>query len=289
MKELPRMPRKSRPKCVQEPKALLKILGQARAKGQSIGFVPTMGALHLGHLSLVERCQQENSLTVVSIFVNPAQFGPDEDFQRYPRTLPADLRLLASLRPPVVFNPEAASVYPKGEATRVGLQGPLVNVLEGASRPIHFMGVATVVAKLFGWLGPCKAYFGEKDWQQLQVVKRMTADLNLPVQVLGCPTLRESDGFAMSSRNAYLSPAQRATAPKLKQGLDLAAKSLLKGQSPAMAARTGMAFLDKAGFKTDYLAITDAETLQAPQLGRSRRILAAVRLGSTRLIDNIPA
>ena len=183
-----------------------------------VGFVPTMGYLHEGHLSLVRRARSENSSVVVSIFVNPTQFGPNEDFQRYPRDLNRDLGLLETEQVDAVFTPEVDEMYPAGATTIVDV-GALSNILEGASRPGHFRGVATVVCKLFHLVQPHRAYFGEKDYQQLQVIQRMVHDLRMPVKVIGCPTIREPDGLAMSSRNVYLSPAERHAAVALSQAL----------------------------------------------------------------------
>jgi pantoate--beta-alanine ligase len=266
------------------------LLAPWRGRRGGLGLVPTMGALHAGHLSLVEQSRLRCARTLVSIFVNPTQFGPGEDFGRYPRTLAADLRLLAGQGPLVVLAPSAAEVYPAGHATRVSVDSPLTQVLEGAHRPGHFAGVATVVAKLFCLAGPCTAFFGEKDWQQLQVIRRMAQDLRLPVGIVGCPIVREADGLALSSRNAYLSPAERGSAPRLKASLDLALARLKAGDSGPAACRKARAFLEKGGqLKAGYLVLADAETLEAPQKGKPRRLLASAQLGKTRLIDNIAA
>ena len=275
---------------VRRPGQLEPLLAPWRHRGGGLGLVPTMGALHAGHLSLVAQSRRSCARTLVSIFVNPTQFGPGEDYGRYPRTLAADLKLLASAGPLVVLVPAAAAMYPAGHATQVSVASPLTRVLEGAARPGHFAGVATVVAKLFGLAGPCTAFFGEKDWQQLQVIRRMAADLCLPVKVQGCPIVREADGLAKSSRNAYLSPQERAAAPRLKASLGLAKACLKAGDSGPAACRKARAFLEQGGlFKADYLVLADAETLQAPRPGRPRRLLAAARLGKTRLIDNMAA
>jgi pantoate--beta-alanine ligase len=275
---------------VRQPKQLEALLAPWRARKGGVGLVPTMGALHAGHQSLVKASRERCACTLVSVFVNPIQFGPGEDYNSYPRTLGADLELLKGLAPLLVLAPTAAAMYPQGHATHVRVESPLTQVLEGARRPGHFEGVATVVAKLLLLAGPCTAFFGEKDWQQLQVVRRMAADLRLPVKIQGCPIVREADGLAKSSRNAYLSAAERAWAPRLKASLDLAKARLRAGASPAAACRKARAFLEQGGrFKADYLVLADAETLQAPRPGRPRRLLAAARLGKTRLIDNIAA
>ena len=266
------------------------LLAPWRARRGGLGLVPTMGALHAGHLSLVQQSRRRCACTLVSIFVNPTQFGPGEDYSRYPRTLAADLELLAGQGPLIVLAPSAAEMYPAGHATKVSVESPLALVLEGAARPGHFSGVATVVAKLFGLAGPCTAFFGEKDWQQLEVVRRMAQDLRLPVGIIGCPIVREPDGLALSSRNAFLSPTERAMAPRLKASLELAKGRLKAGDSGPAACRKARAFLEKGGsFKAGYLVLADAETLQAPRPGKPRRLLAAAKLGKTRLIDNIAA
>jgi len=261
-----------------------------RSRRGGLGLVPTMGALHAGHLSLVAQSRRRSACTLVSIFVNPTQFGPGEDYGRYPRTLAADLKLLSGQGPLIVLAPSAADMYPAGHATRVSVESPLAQVLEGAHRPGHFAGVATVVAKLLSLAGPCTAFFGEKDWQQLQVIRRMAQDLRLPAKIHGCPIIREADGLAMSSRNAYLSAGERALAPRLKASLDLALARLKAGDSGAAACRKARAFLERGGhFKAGYLVLADAETLQAPRKGKPRRLLAAAALGKTRLIDNLAA
>jgi pantoate--beta-alanine ligase len=252
-----------------------------------LAMVPTMGALHDGHLSLVAEARHQAPRTVVSIFVNPTQFAPHEDFAAYPRTLDADLEKLAG-KADIVFAPNAREMYPEGFATTVTVEGPSAG-LESDFRPHFFAGVATVVAKLLLAAMPDVAVFGEKDYQQLLVVKRLAADLALPTRILGVPTLREADGLAMSSRNAYLGADERATAAKLNLILkDTIARA--RGGNLRAAEEWAAAALLQAGFvKVDYVAIRDAETLgMIETLDRPARVLAAVHLGRTRLIDNLP-
>lgn len=259
------------------------------AKRYALGFVPTMGALHEGHLSLVRRAKAECRKVVVSIFVNPTQFGPREDFKKYPRQLARDKALLRRAGAVEVFSPRVAEVYPQGFASTVRVGGALGSALEAEFRPGHFDGVATVVARLFGLVRPQRAYFGLKDFQQLQVIKRMTADLALPVTIVECPTLREPDGLALSSRNAYLTPAERAKAPSLWHALHAAADALADGASFAAAEAAGRSSLARAGgFQLQYLRLADAESLLPPGPRSKRLVLAAAaRLGRTRLIDNL--
>jgi pantoate--beta-alanine ligase len=261
------------------------------ARGETIGFVPTMGALHEGHASLIRRARQENRRVVVSIFVNPAQFGPTEDFSRYPRTFAADAGLCKAEGADAVYHPGVEEVYPPGFSTFVD-PGPLAQPLDGRFRPGHFRGVATVVAKLLNTVRPTRAYFGEKDFQQLAVIRRMTLDLDLGVAIEGCATVREPDGLALSSRNIYLSPAERRASPAIHETLRLAARLLREGKTPkaalAQAARHLRKHLPEA--KVDYLELVDAATLQPLDAPAGRmRLLAAVRVGKTRLIDNIAA
>lgn len=260
-----------------------------KAEGATVGVVPTMGALHEGHLSLVRRAREECGRVIVTIFVNPAQFNNPEDLAKYPRTEEADLALLAPLGVDAVLAPAADEVYPPGFATRVTVAG-IAEPLEGALRPGHFEGVATVVTKLFGMTLPDRAYFGEKDWQQLAVVHRLVADLNLPVTVVGCPTLREGDGLAMSSRNARLSPTARAIAPALHGAMVGAAARIAAGADPEAVLTGARAQVLSAGFeRVEYLERRDAATLAPdPAPGAPSRILAAAWVGGVRLIDNIP-
>lgn len=255
----------------------------------SVGLVPTMGYLHEGHLSLVREARAENEILAVSIFVNPTQFGPHEDLERYPRDLPRDLRMLEECHVDVVFTPTPADMYPPGFSTYVDPGGPLAEAVEGAARPGHFRGVATVVLKLFQILQPHRAYFGQKDAQQVAVISRMVADLNLPVMLRILSTIREPDGLAMSSRNAYLTSPARASATVLYKAL-LAGKQAFESQSASPAdvvrvmretvAHEPLASLDYAEVR-DPTTFLPLETLQAPAL-----LLIAASIGSTRLIDN---
>ena len=267
------------------PAAMREAVSAARAAGRRVGFVPTMGALHAGHVSLVERAARECDDVAVSIFVNPTQFGPGEDFARYPRTLDADLALLAPHGVRWVYAPEVAAVYPPDDATRIVVDGPALG-FEGAIRPGHFSGVATVVCRLFLAVPADVAYFGAKDWQQTLVVKRMARDLGLPVEIVVCPTVREADGLAMSSRNAYLSPAERPRAAALFASLAQAAEAWARGVDVAAIEAAMRAPLVAAGVAIDYATVVDAESLQAPRAGRLAVALVAGRLGTTRLIDN---
>jgi len=267
---------------------LRRALAGWRRAGERIALVPTMGALHEGHLALVRLARAEAERVVVSIFVNPTQFAPNEDFSAYPRTLDEDLAKLAGLAD-LVFTPAADEMYPPGSATTVSVAGPATVGLEDHFRPTHFAGVATVVAKLLVQTLPDVAIFGEKDFQQLKVIARMARDLHLPVSILGGATLREPDGVALSSRNRYLSPAERAVAPRLHHALQEGAAAIRAGAAPAEAAAEAAAALAASGFAVDYVAARDAETLESvasPAAGPVR-LLAAARLGRTRLIDNI--
>ncbi len=259
-----------------------------KAQGQSVGVVPTMGALHAGHLSLVHAAKAGTDRVIVTIFVNPKQFNAADDLLKYPRTEEADAALLAPLNVDVVFAPTPDQVYPSGFATTVTVAG-VAEVLEGTLRPGHFAGVATVVAKLFGMTQASRAYFGEKDWQQVQVVRRMVADLDLPVEIISCPTTRDADGLAQSSRNSRLSPQARATAPALYAAIVQAAEAIRAGTPSTDALGTATAQIIAAGFdRVEYLVLLDAETLtSAVDLSRPRRILAAAWAGGVRLIDNI--
>jgi len=264
-------------------------LDGARARGATVGFVPTMGALHAGHRSLVERAVADCDVVAVSIFVNPLQFGPSEDLDAYPRTLDADVAMVAEVGAAVAFAPPVAEMYPRPALTRVRVEG-VSEPLEGASRPGHFDGVATVVAKLFHLAGPCRAYFGEKDWQQLAVIRRMAEDLNFPVEVVGCPTVREPDGLALSSRNAYLTAEERAAAPVVAKALREGAALVEAGERSPAAVRDLMRRTIEAEplARLDYAEIVDAATLQpVDPLEGELRLLAAVRFGRARLIDNL--
>lgn len=254
-----------------------------------LGFVPTMGALHEGHLALVRRARSENDHVAASIFVNPAQFGPHEDLARYPRDAERDLALLEAEGVDLVFMPSADEVYPAGFDTWVHVGG-VSRRLEGRARPGHFRGVATVVCKLFNVVQPRRAYFGQKDAQQLRVVTKMVHDLDLPVEVVPVPTVREADGLALSSRNGYLSPDERRQALSLSAALRLAEDLIAGGERRAGAIRTRMRRLiaSQPDARIDYISIADADTLQElATIDRPALLSLAVRVGATRLIDNV--
>ena len=275
------------PDVVREAGSMRGLVGAARAAGRRVGFVPTMGALHAGHASLVARACSECDDVAVSIFVNPTQFGPREDFALYPRTLAADLALLEPLGVRWVYAPDVPEVYPPGDATRVVVGGPAVR-FEGERRPGHFDGVATVVCRLFLAVPADAAYFGAKDWQQTLVVTRMTRDLGLPIEIVVCPTVREPDGLAMSSRNAYLSAAERPRAVALREALAAAETLWAAGASTAAIEAAMRQALCGRDVDVDYAELADPETLAAPgELPRRAVALIAGRLGSTRLIDNV--
>jgi len=258
-----------------------------RAAGESVGMVPTMGALHAGHLTLVREAQRQSARVIVTLFVNPAQFAPNEDFASYPRTEASDREKLAALAVDVLFGPGRGEMYPPGFDTRIIVGGPAAG-LESDFRPHFFAGVATVVTKLLLAGAPDRAFFGEKDFQQLLVVKQLVRDLNIPVAIVGCPTVREPDGLALSSRNVRLSPEERARAPALYAALQEAADRLRAGEAPASVLDGARRRVAAAGFILDYLELRDAETLApAREVGRPLRLLAAARLGATRLIDNV--
>lgn len=262
---------------------------EARLAGQSIGCVPTMGALHDGHVSLIEAARAQSDFVVVTIFVNPTQFGPQEDFSRYPRPLEDDVAKCGEAGVDLVFHPETDAVYPAGDMTFVDVP-KLTSVLEGAHRPGHFRGVATIVLKLFNMVQPDIAFFGRKDYQQQLLIRHLVRDLDLPVEIRTCPTIREDDGLALSSRNAYLSDEERQTALALSRSLRLACDACLDGKSPTDARQAMHELLEATdGLVLDYATIADAETLEeldepvADMVG-----LIAARVGSTRLIDNMP-
>jgi len=264
-------------------------LRRSRLEGRTIGLVPTMGALHDGHLSLVAASRARCDVTVVSVFVNPTQFGEGEDFEAYPRDLDADAALLGDAGVDIVFSPGVEEMYPAGAVTRVE-PGPLATVLCGVSRPGHFAGVATVVTKLFSIVGPDVAFFGEKDFQQLRVIERVVADLDLPVHVVGCPIVRESDGLALSSRNRYLTPEQRTHALVLSRALMRARARAKAGETDtaSIAEELAATIASEPGVTLDYAAVVDARTLEpVTVLEREGRALVAARVGSARLIDNV--
>lgn len=258
-----------------------------RKADQRVSLAPTMGALHEGHLSLVHMGQERADKSVVSIFVNPAQFAPHEDFNTYPRHEERDFAALKKAGVDLVFAPPLEEIYPENHYTKVEVQG-ISQLLEGQFRPQFFIGVATVVAKLLIQVMPDVALFGEKDYQQLCVIRAMARDLDLPVDVLGGKTIRESDGLAMSSRNAYLSNAERTLAPRLYQEITAIADQISAGADIDEVCTAASKGLSKSGFKAiDYIVVKDAETLEDPTPGRPMRVLAAAWLGRTRLIDNI--
>jgi pantoate--beta-alanine ligase len=262
-----------------------------RRAGRTVGLVPTMGALHDGHGSLVARAAADCDVVVLTVFVNPLQFGPSEDLDAYPRALEADVELGGRAGASLVFAPSVEEMYGTGgPATTVSVGGPLTETMEGASRPTHFDGVATVVAKLFAMTGRCRAYFGEKDFQQLAIVRRMAADLSFPVEVVGCPTVREPDGLAMSSRNRYLSAEERAAAPVLHRALRAGAAAIAAGERDPGAVRDLVRSIADAEplVDVDYAEVVDAASLAIPDpVAGELRLLVAARLPSARLIDNL--
>ena len=275
---------------VQDAPALRAAIRGWRSKGQTVGFVPTMGNLHAGHQSLVRLARARADRVVASVFVNPTQFGPNEDFERYPRTLVHDQAALAEEGCDLLFAPEVATIYPYGAELSASLRVPqITTMLEGAHRPGHFDGVATVVCKLFNLVNPDLAVFGQKDFQQLKVIERMVRDLSLPVKVIAAPILRADDGLALSSRNQYLSVQERAQAPLVHDTLLKMRELLDQGHPWHAVEQVAEARLARAGFVPDYAAIRRAEDLAEPEEGQREGLVAliAARLGSTRLIDNL--
>lgn len=269
--------------------ALRQFVKDCRRKGKTIAFVPTMGALHDGHIELVRQGLARADICIPYIFVNPKQFAPTEDLASYPRTLEADLQKLSAAGANAVYLPQPKDVYPDGFATRIIVNG-VAAPLEGEFRPVMFEGVATVVAKMLLQCLPDIALFGEKDWQQLQVIGRLVLDLDIPVEIIGVPTVRDANGLALSSRNAYLTPAQYDIAIRLNKILRAAADEVSAGGDIAAAEANARSALLDAGFeKVDYVSIRNAQMLQPPVAGdRSLRVLAAAWLGKARLIDNLP-
>jgi pantoate--beta-alanine ligase len=268
---------------------LRRALATLRKRGERVALVPTMGALHAGHLALVRSARKRARRVVVSIFVNPAQFAPHEDFASYPRALEGDVAALANLAVDLVWAPTVAEMYRPGFATRIVPEGPAAAGLEDKFRPQFFAGVATVVGKLLIQCTPDFAMFGEKDYQQLKMVTRLAADLDLPTKIVGVPTVREKDGLALSSRNAYLAPAERAAAPTLHRVLKDCAREIAGGALIARVLDEGGAAIERAGFTLDYLEARHAETL-GPVIALADgpiRLLVAARIGKTRLIDNV--
>ncbi|MCB1504033.1 MAG: pantoate--beta-alanine ligase [Hyphomicrobiaceae bacterium] len=271
-------------------KDLRRQIAQFRKNGERVALVPTMGALHEGHLTLVRTAKRKAERVVVSIFVNPTQFGPNEDLARYPRDEAGDLAKLAEVGADLVWSPNPEEMYPAGFATSIEVKGAAEG-LEGAFRPHHFGGVATVCCKLFSQVTPDVAVFGEKDYQQLCVIRQMVRDLNLPLAIHGVPTVREKDGLALSSRNRYLSAEERAAAPALAAAIRDVAQKAANGARQQSVIKSATAALKRAGFDPiDYIATADAETLSpwTSTSGRPGRVLVAARLGTTRLIDNVP-
>jgi pantoate--beta-alanine ligase len=278
-----------RPKVAKTPKVLARSVGSFRGASETIALVPTMGALHAGHLALVRAAKRRADRVIVSIFVNPAQFGPQEDFSRYPRTWETDLAALAREHVDLIWAPSVDVMYPEGFATKILPEGPAMAGLEDKFRPHFFGGVATVVTKLFLQCRPDFAMFGQKDFQQLKVVTRMARDLDLPLKVIGAPTVREKDGLALSSRNVYLSAEDRAAAPALYRALRTCADAIRKGVRVSDAVAESRKAISQAGFSIDYVEARHAETLApiASQKDGPIRLLVAARIGKTRLIDNL--
>jgi pantoate--beta-alanine ligase len=281
--------RRTNPRTIRAIATMRAFISGVRANGQTVALVPTMGALHAGHLALVRLARRKADRVVVSIFVNPAQFAPNEDFSSYPRTWNADLAALSELKVDAVWAPSVATMYPEGFATSVVPGGPALAGLEDKFRSHFFGGVCTVVAKLLLQVVPDFATFGEKDYQQLKVVTAMVRDLNIPTRIVGVPTVREKDGLAMSSRNAYLSADERAVAPTLQRVLKECATHITQGQAMVDVLTVGRAKIEREGFVLDYLEARHAETLASIASAKDGpiRLLVAAKLGHTRLIDNI--
>jgi len=263
---------------------------QAREAGKKIGLVPTMGAFHEGHLSLIRRARAQNDVVVVSVFVNPLQFGPHEDYEHYPRDLARDLDRAREAGADAIFVPEAGEMYPPGFSTRVSV-GPMTTQLCGAARPGHFDGVCTVVLKLLGIVQPHRMYLGEKDAQQVTILQKMIDELSVDVKIVTCPTVREKDGLALSSRNAYLAPEERAVAPRIYRALRFAQREILVGgerEPERLRARMTEQITDGTPFAVEYVAMVDPETLvERRELSGRTLIAIAARLGRARLIDNL--
>jgi pantoate--beta-alanine ligase len=284
-----KMRSRRRPRIIRTIPTLRRAVAELRARGKTIALVPTMGALHAGHLSLVRFAQRRADAVVVSIFVNPTQFSPNEDFRTYPRAFAADVSALAALEIRLVWAPSVETMYPPGFATRIVPEGPAQAGLEDAFRPHFFAGVATVVTKLLLECEPDIAVFGEKDYQQLKVIARLARDLDLKTRILGAPIVRETDGLACSSRNIYLSATERRAAPTLQRVLKQSAAAIAAGRPIAGVLAEGREAIGCAGFALDYLEARHAETL-APVGAATQgtlRLLVAARIGPTRLIDNV--
>jgi pantoate--beta-alanine ligase len=291
---MPRRPkpaakRRARPAVARTVPALRRAIAGFRAGGETVALVPTMGALHRGHLALVRQAGRRADRVVVSIFVNPTQFAPTEDLASYPRTWEADLAALSPLRVDAIWAPSVTAMYPEGFSTKVATGGPALAGLEDKFRPHFFGGVCTVVSKLLLQVQPDIAVFGQKDYQQLKVVTAMARDLDIPVKIVGVPTVREKDGLALSSRNTYLSASERETAPTLQRVLRACAAALKSGRPMTAILAKGRAEIERAGFAVDYLEARHAETLApiASAADGPVRLLVAAKLGRTRLIDNI--
>ncbi|MCW5689676.1 MAG: pantoate--beta-alanine ligase [Pseudolabrys sp.] len=278
-----------RPQVLRTVATLRRAMAPYRKAGRGIALVPTMGALHAGHLKLVAEAKKRARRVVVSIFVNPTQFAPTEDFGSYPRTFEADMKALTALKVDAVWAPTAAEMYPEGFATRIAPEGAALAGLEDKFRPHFFGGVATVVTKLFTQVAPDFALFGQKDYQQLRVVTQMASDLDLPLKVVGIPTVREKDGLALSSRNVYLSEAERAIAPTLYRVLKASAQRIKRGEPIEMVMEEGAGEIRHAGFALDYLEARHALNLKpiASVKDGPIRLLVAAKIGKTRLIDNL--
>jgi pantoate--beta-alanine ligase len=279
-------------RVIARPAQLRELVEQWHRLGERVAFVPTMGNLHAGHADLVSRATALAEHVIVSVFVNPLQFGPNEDFAAYPRTPDEDRRLLESLRVDVLFRPEVEDIYPRGQETTARVHVPgLEDILCGVFRPGHFMGVATVVTKLLNLVQPDVALFGEKDFQQLMIIRRAANDLCMPVEIVGVPTIREPDGLAMSSRNRYLSASDREVAPKIHAELERTRRAIEAGASDFAALEAaGFKALQQVGFRPDYFSIRDALTLQEPSATSDELVvLTAARIGRARLIDNVRA
>ncbi len=268
--------------------SLRETIRQWRQQGESVALVPTMGALHDGHLSLLAAARRSADRAIASIFVNPTQFAAGEDLERYPRQAEADARALAAAGCDLLFLPDVEAIYPSGFATSIHV-GAISTPMEGRLRPGHFDGVATIVAKLLLMTLPDIAIFGEKDWQQLAVIRRLVADLNIPVTISGAPIIRESDGLAMSSRNRYLSARERSPAAALPRALSQAAQAIARGGNVSTSLEAARQQLRAAGFEIDYLLLADGNDLQElQQSAPDARLFVAAKLGQTRLIDNMP-
>ena len=270
---------------IRDPKIMRARILEARAAGKRVGFVPTMGALHPGHLRLVEKAVEESDVVAVSVFVNPCQFGPNEDYERYPRMFKADKTLLETKDVQWIFTPDVKDIYPHGDSINIALR-EVGDSLEGLIRPGHFSGVATVVLKLFNLVPAHRTYFGAKDWQQTRVVKQLIEDLHLSIELVVCPTVREADGLAMSSRNSYLSSDERRRAVGIVHALEKA-KELWQANMPLADIESVMKkTMEDQGFSVDYAVIVDAESLKPTQCTGQKIALVAGHIGTTRLIDN---